>query len=71
MLSVILVAALNTFGHVYSTHRHEEVTRTTNEKLWSHLQYKSAQNSLTQIKVPCSVLKQACVCYIVFVMQIC
>ena len=33
MLSVLLIAAVNTLGHVYSTHRHEEVTRTLGEKV--------------------------------------
>lgn len=50
MLSVLLIAALNTLGHVYTTHRHEEVTRTLSEKLWSQLQYNSTQSSLAKIQ---------------------
>lgn len=51
MLSVLLVAAVNILGHVYCTHRHEEIDRTATERVWSRLQYTSTQNSLAKIQV--------------------
>lgn len=51
MLSVLLVAALNTLGHVYCAHRHEEIDRTAAERVWNQLQYTSAKNSLVKIQV--------------------
>ena len=51
MLSVLLVAALNTLGHVYCAHRHEEIDRTAAERVWNQLHYKLTQHSLANIQV--------------------
>ena len=51
MLAVLFVAAVNALGHVYSAHRHEEVTRTLAERAWHKLQYDHTQHSLAQMQV--------------------
>lgn len=51
MLSVLLVAVMNTLGHVYCTHRHAEIDCTAAEKVWSQLQYELVQNNLAKIQV--------------------
>lgn len=50
MLAVLLVAAVNALGHVYSTHRHEEVAKVLAERGWHKLQCQHTKHSLTQIQ---------------------
>ena len=54
MLAVLLVAAVNALGHIYSAHRHEEVTRTLGERAWHELHHQHTLQSLaqTQARLP-------------------
>ena len=50
-LAVLLLAAVNALGHVYSAHRHEEVTKVLAERGWHKLQCQHTKHSLTEMQV--------------------
>lgn len=51
MLTLLLAACGNTLAHVYSSHRHEEITRIAAEKQWYSLQLQSTKRSLVATQV--------------------
>ena len=55
MLTLLLVTCINTFSHVYSSHRHEEVSRIAAKKAWYRLQCQSTKQGLVAIQVQCMV----------------
>jgi len=55
MLTLLLIACLNTFSHVYSAHRHEEVSRIAAKKAWYRLQCQSTKQGLAAVQVQCMV----------------
>ncbi|KAL0022232.1 hypothetical protein WJX77_009180 [Trebouxia sp. C0004] len=50
MLTLLLITCINTFSHVYSCHRHEEVSRIAAEKAWYRLQCQSTKQGLAAIQ---------------------
>jgi len=56
MLTLLLIACLNTFSHVYSAHRHEEVSRIAAKKAWYRLQCQSTKHGLAAIQVQCMLV---------------
>lgn len=55
MLTLLLITCINTFSHVYSSHRHEEVSRIAAEKAWYRLQCQSTKRGLAAVQVQCKV----------------
>lgn len=53
MLTVLLIACINTFSHVYCSHRHEEVSRIAAQKAWYRLQCQSTKQGLAATQVQC------------------
>ncbi|KAL0041786.1 hypothetical protein WJX79_004512 [Trebouxia sp. C0005] len=50
MLTLLLITCINTFSHVYSSHRHEEVSRIAAEKAWYRLQCQSTKRGLAAVQ---------------------
>ncbi len=55
MLTLLLITCINTFSHVYSSHRHEEISRIAAKKAWYCLQCQSTKQGLAAVQVQCMV----------------
>jgi len=53
MLTLLLITCINTFRHVYSSHRHEEISRIAAKKAWYRLQCQSTKQGLAAVQVQC------------------
>ncbi len=51
MLTLLLITCINTFSHVYSSHRHEEISRIAAKKAWYRLQCQSTKQGLAAVQV--------------------